>query len=186
MKAFTACLFLLVAGASFGQMSEAEKKMFREAEQRGLERRRIQTAPVSAPAPSDFSKESYTPRATIYTDPNTNQRYLQADQARNQSRWQQENKSSSQVVAPQLLEVSPDALKKVSDACFGMLRSSFFDPYSVVREGARMFRMQDGATVVVLALNAKNRMGAYVGIKQYFCSKSVNDEMTAGVWDLPY
>jgi hypothetical protein len=49
-----------------------------------------------------------------------------------------------------------------------------------------MFRMQDGATVVVLALNAKNRMGAYVGIKQYFCSKSVNDEMTAGVWDLPY
>jgi len=63
---------------------------------------------------------------------------LQADQARNQSRWQQENKSSSQVVAPQLLEVSPDALKKVSDACFGMLRSSFFDPYSVVREGARV------------------------------------------------
>lgn len=87
---------------------------------------------------------------------------------------------------PETINLPKEQMKVLADSCFELFRKSFFDPYSVVREGERAIKMPDGGTAVVLELNAKNRMGAYVGIKQFYCLQTPSGEIRVGQGDLPH
>lgn len=86
---------------------------------------------------------------------------------------------------PETVYLPEEKMKVLADSCFEVFRKSFFDPYSVVREGERMVKMPDGGTAVVLELNAKNRMGGYVGIKQFYCLKTPSGEVKVGQGEPP-
>lgn len=86
---------------------------------------------------------------------------------------------------PETVNLPKEQMKNLADSCFEVFRKSFFDPYSVIREGERLIKMPDGGTAIVLELNAKNRMGAYVGIKQFYCLRTPSGEIKVGQGELP-